>query len=498
MTDRNFLIQSIFIFCFTFFICSIFRHFDPDLWGHLKFGEYIIATKSLPIKDIYSFVLTKSLWVNHEWLSEVVFQLLMSLNYSGMFLLLFKALAFTTAILLPWFFTGKDSKHTIFNLLLYVVIILSFSYGTAIRPQIFSYLFFSLTILILESYKLKGFKTYIYLFIIFITWVNMHGGVIAGLCLVYYYSLYNIFSSFYTLKTTKEKISSIKFILLPVLLTFTLLLTPYTYHYLTYIADAILLKRSFVEEWQPMFSSFGNFFYTQILMLLSIALFLLNIKNPDKEKLFHIVILVLLAVLCIKHTRHIPFFAIACAYYLPGFLEYAIDNFFKNRKFADNKIAKYTLSIILVVMSCVFMLLTFINSYKLNVNLVTTPYYTGYPVETAKFIKQKGLKGRMITNFNWGEFIIYNLSPDIKVSFDGRYETVYPDEIVKDNLTFINGKKGWEKVLNKFNPEFILVSRYDPITEKLILNNNWPIIFKDYEAILFINPDRFKISKPHK
>src|SRR5919204_3798854 len=44
---------------------------DPDLWGHLRFGLDVLASRHLSLTDQYSY--TSDLpWVNHEWLSELI------------------------------------------------------------------------------------------------------------------------------------------------------------------------------------------------------------------------------------------------------------------------------------------------------------------------------------------------------------------------------------------------------------------------------------------
>src|SRR6185369_1214347 len=47
---------------------------DPDLWWHLKAGQQIIDTRSIPHTDDYSFTKHGNEWVAHEWLSEVIMQ----------------------------------------------------------------------------------------------------------------------------------------------------------------------------------------------------------------------------------------------------------------------------------------------------------------------------------------------------------------------------------------------------------------------------------------
>jgi hypothetical protein len=44
---------------------------DPDLWGHVRFGLDILRDASIPPSDPYSFT-SDRVWVNHEWLAEVI------------------------------------------------------------------------------------------------------------------------------------------------------------------------------------------------------------------------------------------------------------------------------------------------------------------------------------------------------------------------------------------------------------------------------------------
>ena len=52
---------------------------DPDLWGHIKFGEDIWSELSIPKTDPYSYTAFGLPWVNHEWLAEIIFFLIFNL-----------------------------------------------------------------------------------------------------------------------------------------------------------------------------------------------------------------------------------------------------------------------------------------------------------------------------------------------------------------------------------------------------------------------------------
>ena len=53
---------------------------DPDLWGHIRFGEAIIRAGSVVQADIYSYRTSGQRWINHEWLAEVIFARLYNLS----------------------------------------------------------------------------------------------------------------------------------------------------------------------------------------------------------------------------------------------------------------------------------------------------------------------------------------------------------------------------------------------------------------------------------
>src|SRR6185295_11892908 len=44
---------------------------DPDFYWHLKTGQYLMETRTIPGVDIFSFVKFGSEWVTHEWMSEL-------------------------------------------------------------------------------------------------------------------------------------------------------------------------------------------------------------------------------------------------------------------------------------------------------------------------------------------------------------------------------------------------------------------------------------------
>src|SRR5512134_618485 len=45
---------------------------DPDLWGHIRFGQDILDSGTIPDTDPYSYLSGGHPWINHEWLTHVI------------------------------------------------------------------------------------------------------------------------------------------------------------------------------------------------------------------------------------------------------------------------------------------------------------------------------------------------------------------------------------------------------------------------------------------
>src|SRR4029078_343746 len=57
----------------------------------------------------------------------------------------------------------------------------------------------------------------------------------------------------------------------------------------------------------------------------------------------------------------------------------------------------------------------------------------------AKAISTADVSGRMVTWFNWGEYGIWHFGPKLRVSVDGRRETVYAESVLAEQRMIAEG-----------------------------------------------------------
>ena len=159
------------VFLATFLIHKINLPTD-DLGRHIKTGQIIWQTKSVPKINLFSYAETNHSFTNHHWLSELIFYHLYNLiGFTGLIILkiILLLLAFAIFYYLAIHY-GNFWWATIFAFLAIPV----FIQRTDVRPEIFSYFILALFFLIFHLYH-QGKTKYLYLLIpLQLLWVNLH------------------------------------------------------------------------------------------------------------------------------------------------------------------------------------------------------------------------------------------------------------------------------------------------------------------------------------
>jgi len=97
--------------------------------------------------------------------------------------------------------------------------------------------------------------------------------------------------------------------------------------------------------------------------------------------------------------------------------------------------------------------------------------------------------GNLATDFDWGEYVLWHLGPQVKVSVDGRRETVYSDEVYAQNLRFVRGEGNWDALLTTCPTDMALVRANGPADNLLRLKPGWDLVYEDPVSALFVRED---------
>ncbi len=153
---------------------------DPDVWWHLKLGDWIIAHHQIPAGELFAYTAFGNPLVAHEWLSEVIFAALAAVGGLALVTFVMGAVAWSgmLATLLRGRIRGPGP----------VVLAVGLALGARVaepvlgtRPQIFTFALVCWTLWIAESYLRCGGRRIWLLPPLFLLWANLHAGFIAGI-----------------------------------------------------------------------------------------------------------------------------------------------------------------------------------------------------------------------------------------------------------------------------------------------------------------------------
>jgi hypothetical protein len=153
---------------------------DADLWGHVRFGEDILRAGSIPSQDPYSYLTYGSHWINHEWLSEVIFAAVYrAAGPPG--LISFKTVSSLFLVGASYLYLRRQGLSAVKSGCVLAVLIWALRPGLGtIRPHLFTYLGFFAVLLVIHAVEYGRSWWLLAMPVVFALWVNLHGGFLAG------------------------------------------------------------------------------------------------------------------------------------------------------------------------------------------------------------------------------------------------------------------------------------------------------------------------------
>lgn len=85
----------------------------------------------------------------------------------------------------------------------------------------------------------------------------------------------------------------------------------------------------------------------------------------------------------------------------------------------------------------------------------------------AAYVRDAKLKGDVVTWFDWGQYSIWHFGPELKVSMDGRRETVYSAEVVDAHFRFYFGTADEWRYVDSVKADYVWVPKHLPVVRQM-------------------------------
>lgn len=451
---------------------------DPDLWGHLLFGQDMLAMGGVTRVDPYSF-LSHPDWINHEWLSEVLFGLAWEAAGSAGLVLL-KAIVVLTILALIYRHLRRNGLDVLRAGLVVVVVMLPLMPGLrTIRPHLFTYLLFTLTLILLFQIDEGAHRRAWILPILIALWVNFHGGVLAGLGAIGLWAVGWAGLILYRDRKLASLLANDRGHVWGAVAAcgLALLVNPYGVELPRFLLETGTVDRPYITEWQPLDpTSLKGALYLLIAGVGGASI----LKSSRRLRPSAAVLLPVMALLPFTALRHLSLFGISVTVLAAPQIADVLQR--RSRPRTGEGIVPKSVAGLMLAVGLVFLA-------GVPGDLRCIPVGDEYPVESVSLIEDSGARGLLVVTFSWGEYAIWHLHDRLQVSMDGRRETVYPDSIYQNHLAFRYGFGDWDKVLDSHPVDLALVPTEEAPDNLLSLKPGWGLAHRDSVAAVYVREE---------
>jgi hypothetical protein len=456
------------------------------LWGHVKFGKDIVETGSIIRNDPYSYLSEPGEWINHELLAETLFHFAFTLAGAAGLVALKMGVGLLALASVYFFLLRRGLRPVVAWVILLVVAGFSRLVMVTVRPQLFTFLFFTWMTGLISAYSYGMTRSLWPLVPIFALWPNFHGGFLAGMLIL---SVWFVVHSV-TLVIRTPRVATL---LSPAYLKelgavlaamLAVLLNPYGPELIEFLMRTATVPRPEIGDWQavPFVSALGD------LYLALVAFTLLGLIYSKRELPFALLAVYLsMAIFPLTAVRHLPLFAVPAVLISGEHMQAVWDNW-RSRFIEPRPSTLKPRRAFVFVGTSLIVALFMLGVAAPQLSCIELPP-NFYAVRAVDVIEEAVPGGNLAVYFDWGEYVIWRLGPQIRVSLDGRRETVYSEEIYRQNTLFRTGRGDWDELIDAHETDLVLVPAQRTSYNLLLLKPGWVKVYEDPLAAIFVPQD---------
>lgn len=470
---------------------------DPDFWWHLRYGEIIVKTYTIPLVDTFTYTLDGTSVVDTEWLVEAIFYLLYThatfIAVSFVF-----ALATSASFLIPILFRPVSLETLMIGM--WAIVGSSTILIPGPRPQLVSILFFSFLLTVLLNF-IKNRSVRILFFIppLFLLWANTHPGYMIGIVLLFVFTgceflyLFRRIIQKHTVFPDRYHLTRVILLVLLLFLSYgATMLKPSGSHTFAILSPEAISSlvlpmnlvsgtpagrvRMTIQEWLPPILSDipGTLF---LLALFSTGILFTN-RTLTLYDFRNVLLLLVFAYFSTLSRRNVPYFFLIFLAVGPAYMKDLISSLTKMRTIKRAIIILFVTVIGFRVYTVGQLLLEFYQRGSLLENYCDVVHM---PCKAVEFIKKTKPEGRMLNYYTWGGYLIWNV-PEYKVFVDGR---IPGGGIYEEFDKIVHLESSWQEILDKHHVGWILFPRYTRF-EGLLLKGGWKQTYVDSLSVILV------------
>ena len=440
---------------------------DPDMFARVAVGRLVERDGGVSHTDPFAYTPRLAWWVDHEWLSGVVFWRVADFGGDGGLLIL--AVACMAAALVTVAGAQRqlaEEGAPVRTWLFLCLLPIPWVWRSVVRSQVFTYLLLPSFLLAMADYRKRGDpRVLIPLPFLMLFWANAHGGFVTGLGLLGLFALVAVRDG--------RKFAAPLWIAAAGCVAATLV-TPYGLDYWRYLAGALTMERAAITEWGPLIRTPLLAVWVGVVA----AAWMTGLVRRRFQVPPELVVLPAVAlVFALRSGRLSAAFLMTVAVYgiVPATeLARGLGSRLPRLPETWNRALAVCAAFALVPLCLpVAGLLRSPQAHRLS--------YDAYPVGALEWLRENRDSGDVLIGFAEGSYGLWRLYPRFLISIDGRYEEVYPQETVDLVADAIDpASAGHEAAFERVRPDFIVSKTSgDRAVDPTGFGPAWQVVYAD-------------------
>jgi hypothetical protein len=472
---------------------------DGDTGWHVRTGEWILANHRIPSQDMFSYTKAGQPWFAWEWLWDVAFAWLHQRGGMAAVVLASMFVICLTSVLL-----FRLIRRNCGNPLIAIGVMFFVTGASAVhwlaRPHLFTLLFTVIFFSLLERVKAGHTRLLWLLPVLTVLWTNLHGGFFVGLILIGAYAGGELMKALFEagrserMQAVRRSLPYLATAAASALATF---INPYFYHLHLHLFDYLTDKYQYtnIAEFQSFNFHHPVTFFFEPMLVMGLAAGVWSLVRKDYV---HTLLIGGWAHLALIAVRNAPIYMMVASVPVAMMIETLVREL-PGRNLASwlrraaataerfaTDLGKTDSIPRLHVASGVAACLLIALAYAPNAPAMCRAEYdaTRYPAKAVELLRSSETAETIFTGDEWGGYLIYRLYPENKVFIDGRSD-FYGSSFDAKYTDVMNVRYDWEKTLEKYHVNTILLSPNTALAGTLKESRRWRPVYDDGVAIVF-------------
>ncbi len=474
---------------------------DAGIGWHIRTGELILTSRSVPRVDSFSSTMNGQPWYAWEWLYDVLVGAIHHVTgLNGVVFFSALLIAFTFVLVFRMALERGASLPIAVLMLLFAISAASIHFLA--RPHLLSWLFTVICFGLLEEFEAGGkADRLLWLPVMMLAWVNLHGGFLMAFVLQGIYLVGAWARRSNPTGVDGAQASRIRALLITgVLMLVATFANPYGYklhvHIYRYLSDRFLMDH--IDEFlSPNFHGLPQKCFA-VLVLLSILGAALARKKLGSTQLLMTAFAVYTAVYA---SRNLPVSSMLLVLVMAPILskalaEWTVDagnstmisrSLVRWRNFAERigttqtRLRGHAWPILVVLIG----LWICLHGGRLASSTVMDAHFEEkrFPVRAVDFLERIEIREPVFCPDSWGGYLIYRLYPRTQVVLDDRHD-LYGAEFLKKYLNIVHIHEQGNQALLEMHSRWVLFPQSSALVNLLKEVPEWRDVYHDDTAVL--------------